>query len=556
MSIASAKLRQRIQQALDSVTTEGDIANYRLAVLRKSLFKKYLGTPEDEDALHLHALKRFKDTCDRISSFNRHFKPDDITRRIRDEFTLVFQSEDPLDLFQCVSRGKCGPGASIGDANQNDFLSKMFVSDLSHTKEPLFRYYRAIIDDRWLSAELFRAERHPTNVVRGSRITTVPKDEQRRRTICTEPILNMFYQLGAKAFLEDLLKRHHNIDVSTQQDINRRMAREGSITGRFATIDLSDASDSISTSLVQYVLPKDAYHTLDLIRSHEAQLGNDGEWLQLPMFSTMGNGFTFVLMTLLFSCVVRSVYHKRGITPKAGRNYAVFGDDIIVDTNLYPEVISTLQHLGFIPNADKSFNEGFFRESCGGDYYHGYNVRGVYCKGLNNEADLYSLFNRLLRWSCSSGIDLSPVLVEIHYELRGRRVCFVPPDLGDNSGIKIPSELADPPLSSGMRRYHYLCPVSRRVGVERLFGGNSDGAITAFIGGYIRRGRVALRCENVKYQVRRGKTPAWDRRVVWNDLCSSFSSIEGWAPSESQEAVSILSKVLTLGAMRRLELLV
>lgn len=557
----SARLRQHITDSLLSISCHDDVSRFRLDSLVDSIWKKFLGSSRDEALKAASALERFQRTRERISIFNRVFEPCVLTDRIRDEFTLMYQSEDPLSLNYCCAYGACGPGASVGKRLRNDFLTKMFASDLTYDKDALYFHYTHVIQDRWLSGELNRANRHSTLRVEGSKITTVPKDDRKRRTICIEPSLNMYYQLGAKHYLEGLVKRHHNLDVSTQPSKNKRLARIGSKTGKFATIDLSDASDSISTSLVQAVLPPDLYETLDKIRVSRASV--NGEFVDLPMFSTMGNGFTFILMTALFSCLVRSVYHDKGISPKCGVNYSVFGDDIIVLTDVYPDVIQALTYLGFIPNEDKSFSNGPFRESCGGDYYCGFDVRGVFCKGLNNEADLYSLFNRLVRWSCSSGIDLADVLVHVVKEFRGE-ILFVPLDEPDTAGIKLPAELAPATSPDGYK--HYKCLRARGVKrrVSKLTSKYPDGCLTAVIGGYIRGGSVALRPQAVSYEVTKRYTSFWDRRVVRDkrDLIelghdvSLSSPLECWSSSDHQGAVQLISRVLTLGALHRAELLV
>lgn len=543
----SPRLRQDLQEIVDTLEVYGDLAKARLDILKVSLFKKFLGTPKDEHAKHVQALERFSATNERIKLFNSTFKPSKLTQYMADDFAYALQCEDPLSLNVCANLGKCGPGASFGHKFDPDFFSKMFYGHLTHTSEALIFHYRKTITDRWLSAELVRAKRRPAVRLDGSKITTVPKDESKRRTICTEPVLNMFYQLGAKTWFERVLKRHHNIDVSNQQDHNRRLAKEASLTGRFATIDLSDASDSISTALVKAVLPKDVHDTLCMLRADKARVGS--EWVPLHMFSTMGNGFTFVLMTMLLSTLIRSVYRINGIHPKANVNYAVFGDDLIVSTDMYPHILQALADLGFIPNQDKSFATGFFRESCGADFIRGYNVRGIYCKGLNNEADVYSLFNRLVRWSSASGINLDPLLVRLVRDLEDK-ILLVPPDLPDTAGIKVPSALVGRP--GGRSGYLYLDPVVRRVRATWRRQVNPDGAITAFIGGTLGE-TVGLRSENVAYKVKRGYTPSWDRREVWDELCSSSSSVVCWSSHDDQEVRDLLYRVLIRALITDLE---
>ena len=73
------------------------------------------------------------------------------------------------------------------------------------------------------------------------------------------------------------------------------------------------------------------------------------------MVSSMGNGFTFELMSLILL----------GVTRFYSANSSVFGDDIIVPLDVAPEVVEAITGLGFLVNKRKSFFDGITRESCG-----------------------------------------------------------------------------------------------------------------------------------------------------------------------------------------------
>jgi hypothetical protein len=93
-------------------------------------------------------------------------------------------------------------------------------------------------------------------------------------------------------------------------------------------------------------------------------LGGDGEYHVLKKMSSMGNGYTFELMTLILTAISRT------LDPAA----TVFGDDIIIAKDCAPRLIELLQEVGWVVNLDKSFVEGPFRESCGANWHddHGY----------------------------------------------------------------------------------------------------------------------------------------------------------------------------------------
>jgi hypothetical protein len=61
-------------------------------------------------------------------------------------------------------------------------------------------------------------------------------------------------------------------------------------------------------------------------------------------------------------------------TARPGRDFRVYGDDIVVRKSIAREVITLLAKVGFKTNARKTFVEGPFRESCGSNWYKGEDV--------------------------------------------------------------------------------------------------------------------------------------------------------------------------------------
>lgn len=234
-------------------------------------------------------------------------------------------------------------------------------------------------------------------VVRGNRFTSVPKDGLKRRGICIEPSLNIGFQLDVgKTLKRRLLKV--GIDLTHGKQVQMSMAKRGSRDGDLATIDLSNASDTVSYNCVKLLLPSRWFDVLDNLRSPMTQV--NGKWVRLSKFSSMGNGFTFELETLIFTAVVRALARSREIELKPGMNFGVLGDDIICPVSLFQDVVGALKFLGFTPNLKKTFGEGRFRESCGGDYFDGVSVRPHYVKTIPTDpCDLISLHNGLKRAS-------------------------------------------------------------------------------------------------------------------------------------------------------------
>jgi hypothetical protein len=236
--------------------------------------------------------------------------------------------------------------------------------------------------------------------VRGNRFTTVDKDCEKDRGIAIEPSINVFYQLALGSALRRRLKSW-GIDLNNGQEIHAQVAREASIRGHLCTLDLSNASDTVSRNLVRLLLPPHWFEALDDLRSKRTLFRD--KWFLLEKFSSMGNGFTFELETLVFLVLILATDVDQKLT--VGEDVFVFGDDIIVPTTISKDVISALSFCGMTLNKTKSFVEGPFRESCGGDYFQGVDVRPFFLKESPNEPQqLISLANGIRR-SCEGSFE-------------------------------------------------------------------------------------------------------------------------------------------------------
>lgn len=238
------------------------------------------------------------------------------------------------------------------------------------------------------------------DVVRGNRFTTVPKTAKTDRGICIEPGGNVALQLAVGQHIRGRLLRF-GLDLNYGQDVHRELARLGSREGHIATMDLSSASDTVSYNLVKLLLPELWFDVLDALRSPVTEIGYDPSGaerdvsVRLEKFSSMGNGFTFELETLLFAAITSVVCGKR-----LGDGVWVYGDDIIYPSHHSVDLSSALKWCGFIPNKSKSFSTGPFRESCGGDYFLGRNVRSYFIKEPPREpSDWISIHNGLDRFA-------------------------------------------------------------------------------------------------------------------------------------------------------------
>lgn len=225
-----------------------------------------------------------------------------------------------------------------------------------------------------------------------NRHTVVPKDAKTHRNICVEARGNAYLQRSVGLYLKSRLKSA-GIDLA-KQGVNQHLARQAHVR-RLATLDLSMASDTVSRELVFSLLPLDWALFLDALRARKTLVR--GETVTLEKFSSMGNGYTFELETLIFYSLIKAL---------GSRVAVAYGDDIIVEQSLYDKAVELLQFCGFVVNLDKSFSSGRFFESCGKHYFDGVEVTPAYQKEsligmedkLEYDAELIRMHNRLFRF--------------------------------------------------------------------------------------------------------------------------------------------------------------
>jgi len=312
-----------------------------------------------------------------------------------------------------------GPGASYHCTSARLCISKKIEAKQGFTPR-LAPFLTALYD------ELLSGASGGFTAVQGGKAAFVPKTALIDRFIVTEPAVNSRGQLGIGAYLKTRLARF-GLDLTIQADRNRKLAAVAQKDG-LATIDLSSASDTVSLNLVRDLLPSDWCELLELFRSPKVRL--DGRWIELEKFSSMGNGYTFELESLIFWALARQ-YDPRAVT---------FGDDIIVTQNAAPLVIRTLNVLGFNVNEKKTYMAGVFFESCGSDYWHGQNVRPFYFKANYHDhpSAIIRMANAIRRYAARrhTGIlcdmRFHPVWLRLLRRCSYARQTFVPELHGDD----------------------------------------------------------------------------------------------------------------------------
>lgn len=326
----------------------------------------------------------------------------DFLSTVRKNVEWLIGNAPPLDV-----RGKFGPGATISDISGRTTVAHKISSIPTLTTEATNHLCSWGVT-RWAYASRKRFE--SPKIVRGNHYFQVPKTAMTNRSCAKEPSINAFYQRGygsvmaarlAQKGINIAVKRNpyykmlgisHFEGYEVASEAHRRVVELASRDDSFATIDLSNASDTQCTALVRAVIPRRWFQVLNSLRSSYTKA--HGAWYKLEKFSSMGNGFTFELETTIFAAICLAV--DPCLTP--GVDLFVFGDDIIVPRRIALDVIAALAFCGLETNGEKTFISSDFKESCGGDYFRGEAVRPYYLKKEPNEPqDFIAMANGIRR---------------------------------------------------------------------------------------------------------------------------------------------------------------
>jgi hypothetical protein len=218
----------------------------------------------------------------------------------------------------------------------------------------------------------------PIRLVEDSRtaeVLFVPKDSRGPRVISKEPAHLIRAQMAFFSSITQLLERKSKYRNNFRdQTINQGLAREGSLSGDFATLDMKEASDRVRYRAIRQIFRNapGIRWMLQNTRSTHAKLPS-GRTIKISSLAGMGSGFTFSLLGFFIKlCVEHAVCTTERLPYKevASRIY-IYGDDLIVPSAWYHISTSGLARAGMVINHTKSFYRGPFRESCGKDYLNG-----------------------------------------------------------------------------------------------------------------------------------------------------------------------------------------
>ena len=246
------------------------------------------------------------------------------------------------------------------------------------------------------------------------RVVFVPKTQTAPRVIAIEPSHMQFMQQSVKDLMYETLETHRLTKRSIhfiRQDVNQRLAYRGSIDKRTSTLDLKDASDRVHLHLVQRIFKTSGLlEYLEDARSLHATLPN-GQNIVLNKYASMGSALCFPVEACVFYTLIQSAMHQLdGIRPssrsieKYSRLIDIYGDDIIVPVEYSDTVVRYLESYLLKVNVSKSFTDGYFRESCGADFYKGVAVKPVYARTIppDNARDWGA--EELMSWNATADL--------------------------------------------------------------------------------------------------------------------------------------------------------
>lgn len=385
------------------------IDEYELDAQLLALFKKNadLRVGVDREAKAFEKWQASEFSCSDINAkFRRRWSGESVESHdveevyhlARRKIRSLLGSVGPLELDVIRGHARHGPGA--------DTACKRCQASL-YTKFQTPGEITAACSDLYES--LFNSSTHEdfrfdfandAILVGASKLSFVDKTALIDRAICVEPRWNVYVQLGIGTLLANRLRR---VGVCLKDQTRNSELARSAIDDGLATLDLSSASDSIASNLVIDMLAECDPMWLDLIiKSRTPYTQYKGRRIRLEKISSMGNGFTFPLESLIFwALAYGTVKYLRLDTRKIG----VYGDDIIVPRGASSLLMEVLTCFGFSINTDKSYTNGSFFESCGSDYFAGKEVRPIFLKEeVTDLASAMRFHNQLIEWAGRNAI--------------------------------------------------------------------------------------------------------------------------------------------------------
>jgi hypothetical protein len=374
----------------------------------------FLETGLDLEQRALDKFSIFERSCRSTNVFFRHLEYDPLftgrTVWLHNEVVRKISSVlGDVDYLRIALGSNWGPGASTVIPRRYASSTNKFQFETGITRKLYDSIPTSVLEGfypLWMTT--FKPSWKEFQFEPGNKVITVAKDATANRVIAVEPGFNIWFQLGIGTYMRKRLLRF-GVDLRYQSK-NQQLALLGSKTGKVATVDFSSASDSISEWVVEELFPSDWLTLMNACRSHFGSL--HGESTRWEKFSSMGNGFTFEVESLIFYAIAIACveYLQIPLSKESGYFVNVYGDDVVVPTNCVDLFSEMCLFYGFTVNKRKTHYESSFRESCGKHYYSGIEVTPIYLKSrLSTIPAVFKFANAIRRLAnrrnCGSSCD-------------------------------------------------------------------------------------------------------------------------------------------------------
>lgn len=356
-------------------------------------FKKLKG-PYEQSVL-VEQLDKFVSTDE---SLKDSFEPEKVIDVARYIITQVMENLDPLDVDQSEDfLPRPGPGATNLPTKKHErYRPHVLYTQLTDAFNFVEWYAPSNLNYRGYTATLIGTDENYgidklkiQNVVT-SRFKFVHKTFGKPRCICIEQLETQWLQQALRRALCKRIESHpltSGYVNFTSQAINSNLALINSTTREYATLDMSEASDRISRGLVQELFRDTVIlRYLLAVSTPVIEMPKDvpysRKYLHAKKFAPMGSAVCFPVMALVHFALIKAICSKRVSHHVNDIPVWVYGDDIVVASNLANIVMEELPNYGMKINRNKSFSKSYFRESCGMDAYNGINVTPIRFKNL------------------------------------------------------------------------------------------------------------------------------------------------------------------------------
>lgn len=360
--------------------------------------------------------------------------------RYAEETTFPYLGEGQQRLTDVLLRARRLLHRLLCNSDPRDILPRHGSGASANRVPPWDRYDRILFDPAinaiWPYLEYAcSGKEHCSQILSADFITMgypkiargvfVPKDYRGPRFISCEPSSSMYYQQGVMTKLVNVAETDDQTSGFvnfTDQSINQTLAKKASIDRKDATLDLKDASDRLHMDLVVLLWPDHWYHALSAVRSKVTEIVTPQGTIKVPLrkHAPMGSATCFPVMALTLWALIKAAQ----FTTRKTRVY-VYGDDIIVASRDAEQVCRLIDAVGLKVNRDKSFSGATpFRESCGKEYWSGFDVTPVYCRynPCDNDSVSASLCSFVNNLTLTRGLFIHRDMVQLIHSMTGAPV--------------------------------------------------------------------------------------------------------------------------------------